>query len=377
MNPFVGIQCWCGSGRPMRDCHGRPEPDENAPWRAAETLRRLQEKGTCFHAQAGTSTCSKTLTKAHTVRRAADLTPIARRGHVYAFAPSLSGLIETNGKPKARLVGINRASTFTGFCSKHDNDTFSPLEKAPISGSRQQILLLFYRSLARELHFKRANAASTEHIRQMPLGIDYAVEVRFREHLDAYLRGLQIGLQRLDEIKRKLDEQLVSANYDDVRAVLFWLDRPSDVVASGVSNIEIDFSDIHLHDLADLSKPAPMLSISILNEGSRSVVVLAWPSDSDAPARRLVSSLCALPDSEIPSAILRLLFDSIDNLFMRPEWWESLIRRDREALELQMAQGTPLGLIEGAPLGMYSERSLKDDGRRLVNWRLRSTTFVE
>jgi len=47
--------------------------------------------------------------------------------------------LEKGKLPTAKLMGINVASTFTGFCSYHDNLIFEPIEKQPFQNSLQQI----------------------------------------------------------------------------------------------------------------------------------------------------------------------------------------------------------------------------------------------
>ena len=99
--------------------------------------------------------CSRTVAKAHTVPQSS-LKEIAEGGHVRWFVPSIKGLKEhgTAFRPVRRGVGV--ASTFTGFCARHDDQIFSPLEKFPLEGSPEQCFLVGYRALARELHIKSA-----------------------------------------------------------------------------------------------------------------------------------------------------------------------------------------------------------------------------
>lgn len=71
---------------------------------------------------------------------------------------------------RPNLVGLKQASTFTGFCGRHDDVTFAPLEKRPFEGTDEQIFLLAYRVLCLELFLKRADMESTPAKREFDRG---------------------------------------------------------------------------------------------------------------------------------------------------------------------------------------------------------------
>ena len=55
-----------------------------------------------------------------------------------------------------KKIGINNASTFTGFCQKHDDQLFSSLEKETFAKTEEQCFKLAFRSFAREYYTKSA-----------------------------------------------------------------------------------------------------------------------------------------------------------------------------------------------------------------------------
>ena len=101
------------------------------------------------------SGCSPSPSKAHTISRAAALSPIAEKGHVVTLLPDLSSLVREKPRLDARTIGINDASTFLGFCGAHDSQLFAPIDQQ-FTPSRHTALLLHYRALSMELHKKRA-----------------------------------------------------------------------------------------------------------------------------------------------------------------------------------------------------------------------------
>jgi hypothetical protein len=108
--------CWCGSGKKYKKCHlHRDNEKPNAPWQIDKKFKRLLEQRQCLAPDKWKHDCSQQIAKAHTVPRSGSLARIARDGHVYAYKASFQELQRTEGVVKPRLMGINKASTFTGF----------------------------------------------------------------------------------------------------------------------------------------------------------------------------------------------------------------------------------------------------------------------
>ena len=126
--------CWCGSKKKFKHCHLGREREQRLPLDAVRAhVEQEWNERLCLHPLAGPTSCSK-VSNAHTLQRAGILTSIAEQGHVLTFYGS------RNRKP--RRVGIGKASTFTGFCARHDDSTFAPVEKQAFSASQHQCSLL-------------------------------------------------------------------------------------------------------------------------------------------------------------------------------------------------------------------------------------------
>jgi hypothetical protein len=70
-----------------------------------------------------------------------------------------------------------------------------------------------------------------------------------------------------------------------------------------------------------------------------------------------------LGDSDLPHAIVRMVFGHMENLYWRPDWWESLFRETRERLLNRFHTGVH-------PLIEIPHDFLCDDGLRAVRWRV-------
>src|SRR5258706_2960259 len=70
--------------------------------------------------------------------------------HVVQFRLTTEDRVNKPGRLEAHRVGINDATTFPGFCERHDNDLFACLERQVFSATREQLHALTYRSICRE-----------------------------------------------------------------------------------------------------------------------------------------------------------------------------------------------------------------------------------
>jgi hypothetical protein len=101
--------------------------------------------------------CPRPAISAHTVQNARTLELLQRDGHLKAFKQRLDG----EGKLSLVIedVGRNNATTFEGFCAQHDTGLFLPVDTRPLDiFSSEQLFLLAYRSVAREIHAQMSGA---------------------------------------------------------------------------------------------------------------------------------------------------------------------------------------------------------------------------
>ena len=158
--------CWCGSGKKFKHCH--LDRDKLSPF-TIEDLYQKQKKAldikVCFAENFNFEQCSGGIIKAHSLSKKASIERIARKQHVYGFNWSIKK-IKGNGRSLVpKKFGIREASTFTGFCQKHDGVLFKPLDTAPFLPTSEQIGLLMYRVLCREIMGKMRMAQSAAVLR--------------------------------------------------------------------------------------------------------------------------------------------------------------------------------------------------------------------
>lgn len=350
--------CWCGSQKKFKHCHLSRE--QETPVRIHDyikVMRKLHEKGYCLHPKANQTVCVGPIVRAHTVQRNGGLSRIARDGHVYTF---LSGdRIADNQLVTPSLVGIKKASTFTGFCSWHDNQTFEPIEHFPFQSTPQHTFLLGYRALSHELYKKKAAIDLTfpYQLQHLDKGRSLSQQINTQHLLHTLIASYRIGLRDLVHYKTAYDQALLASNFSEANYYVLRLDKTPEFLCASPLAPDFDFAGELLQDPMNISLVLDHLVFSMIATDSGGAVIFSWLGQSKA-AVQLVKSLDVLSDKELPHAIVRFAFEYFENIFASPIWWESLDTTAQQHLLKRQASGLP---STGKAVDC-----LTDDGLRVV-----------
>lgn len=360
--------CWCGSGRKYKKCHlGRESLPRLKPWEADADLKRAASVKYCLAPDALKGECSGQVVRAHTVPKRGSLRQIARNGHVYsAFPIDVRSLDRNLGTIQPRLLGINRASTFTGFCSVHDKSIFRKVEDEPFAASREQCFLLGYRAFAREIFFKKAAAQVLSGLRDADRGMPFEDQLALQTQTRKMNDGTSACLRDNVQEKARYDKILTNRNFELVRAYVILLEDAPPVMCSGAFFPEHDFDGNHLQDLLKLDVKVDMLTLSSFYGGENGAVVFTWLPGENAACERFISSLKGIPGNLLTDALVRLLFN-FENLHISPDWWESLTESQRSSLTLRLTASSHPAI---------ERLGLEEDGISYGNWHINGSFSV-
>ena len=304
-------------------------------------FKRLSRRGRCLHFAAG-SRCDRII-GAHSIQNAGQLSLIEEGGHVIQVSADLSLMRKNNGNPGWARVGVNRASTFPGFCGKHDNELFESIDNQALVPNDHQVFLYAYRCVCRE-YFVKENAANLmgefTKSKQLPDGLG--------ELVMASGIGHSIGFESLKEHKRRYDESLERAAYSDIQYVCFLSDDPWSIQLSGLLYPDYDFYGQCLQDIADPSVTPALITYFTAPVGGGWAFVFAWHRSSSDICRQFLSSLAGhCRHGKSPAdALLRMTFSCCENHAIRPSWWAKLKEEHRisitERASLMMDPAVPV-----------------------------------
>lgn len=353
--------CWCGSGKKYKKCHLHREDQEPIqPWEIDKEFKRVLEQRRCLAPSVWKQNCSSQISRAHSVPRSGSLSRIARDGHVYSLRVSVKQLMKTDGSMKPQLVGINKASTFTGFCSRHDRSIFAPLENMPFTATPEQCFLLSYRAFARETFTKQAMHSLSGYHRLMDRGRTADLQYLIQTHAAALENGYFFTERDLRYRKSVCDEILITQSYHRARAYVIELEEVPLVMCCGAFYPEQDFDG---HEMQDLSNPDLVphsIAVTSFHGGKHGAFVLSWVDEYDPICVPFAESLHGIGDDALTDALLRLLFGHFENIHIQPHWWENL---STDLQEVLMAR-----FHESVQSSFRRIGFLTDDGVRFRPW---------
>lgn len=293
-----------------------------------KTQKQLSNKGRCLHYENGIR-CNEII-KAHSIQRNRSLSAIADKGHVYRISTDIGALKKNKGRLTYEKCGINKVSTFLGFCKRHDNELFEPIDNYPLIPTDQQVLLYAYRSLCREL-FVKENALELVN-NQLENGVD---QKAINKLLLGYKRGISFGLDNLKRHKEDYDTSLSENSYFNIRYVIFISKQKPTIAFSGLFYPDFDFMGRMLQDLGDHKSKLQLLSFCSAPMDNGWAFLFAWHKASSDVCVEFMKSLATMIHDDINSLrdyLFRLAITNCENLAISPKWWENLTEDIKETI---------------------------------------------
>lgn len=172
--------CWCGSGKKQKKCHGTSsDASKEITSPLIQEMDRLQDEFdsdpmAIFNDERDrkkfiydnlirkmddwekSRVCSfvncldSSIPRSHTIQKSGPLFKIAENGHVMSVFPDFF----SPSFPVVKKIGLRDASTFPGFCVKHEQ-IFNSFEKSKTFNIDWDYTLQLYRTVCREIVVKR------------------------------------------------------------------------------------------------------------------------------------------------------------------------------------------------------------------------------
>lgn len=333
-------RCWCGSGRKWKKCHlGRESRPPPIPGEQVSRLYREFQKGYCSHPEASPDTCSDKIVRAHTVQRRGGIAAIAESGHVISAKSAMQDLFKNNGAFVPRKVGVRSASTFMGFCAKHDNSMFQPVEKQSFTLTPQSCFLLGFRASSYELFAKRAEVRSIPRMREFDSGRPFGFQCQWQEEMNLREYGAKLGLADLERWKRRHDRIFLNGRFEEYRYVGVTFSSILPVVGCGAFHPEFDFAGNPLQRIDCGDEILEHVSFNFTVLDGRSVLVIGWLGEHKGPAEAFGRSFMDVADGQKANLGIQLAVEHLENIYFRPSWWDGLSNGIRKALKARMRSG--------------------------------------
>ena len=330
----IAFEAWSKDGKTYRGPIGLKKSQDFVLGDYLSQIAELKQTGRCLHFEAGTR-CTEPI-EAHSIQKSGTLSLIAQSGYVYVPSRNFSDTKRNFGGVVFAKQGINTVSTFRGFCGKHDNELFEPIDNFPLEPTPEQITLYAYRSLCREVFVKENAVTVFRGLSGLP-NRNQANDAIF----NSVLKGSHTALENLMRQKSKIEILLKSKCFDSMRWVLFRSHQKPSVVFSGLLCPDYDFLGRPLQDLSNHRLERDLVTFSFAPMSDGWGFLLAWYDDSSKTCMPLVRSLATQVSDggNLGDSLFRFVVSSSENLAMSPIWWESLSISQRSEIEQAASYG--------------------------------------
>jgi hypothetical protein len=267
--------------------------------------------------------CSGKIVRAHSLQRAS-FQAHAKNGHVYEIDPFK---VEPDGHWPT-LVGINKATTFTGFCEHHDGRLFKSIETSNFAALPQQFFMHHYRALAlafysREYKGKVLETAYAENSQIPNVGSLKQLEERVR-----------INKRDADELRQHrdfYDRHLKTGNWAAVEGYAWIGNKVPDFFAADYFGARKNLQGTIVQDTKSL-RPLRWISLTVTTAADNRALVLLCAEKGSPLLTTCVASLRRLPRDRRTMAVVNYILHHTENFIMLPKWWDGLQERTKKLI---------------------------------------------
>ncbi|ALO35410.1 hypothetical protein CMT41_12290 [Colwellia sp. MT41] len=321
--------CWCGSGNKYKNCHLiRANEVSHSIRRIIAGFKEKTNHKECMHPEASKQNCSKKIINAHTIQKKGPLKFIVDdTNHVYSFG------MDQYGRNEISKLGWQKASTFKGFCGKHDKELFSVIEDVPYNNGQDQNFIAGYRAYALEYFKKISMIKAVPFMRDnIDRGMTYEDQVVFQQNLHAMKLGFFKGI---DDFKTSLDIFTGSyklQQFDDFESVAIYFTGELNLVVSGCFTPEFTIEGEEIQSLDLDAVFVENIAINTLSTENGFAIVFSWPSQFTKCAI-FIDSLLNIEHQLLPSRLVELIFSYIENSYFSMDWLNGLDNEKRVTIE--------------------------------------------
>ncbi|NJM11300.1 MAG: hypothetical protein HC889_04875 [Synechococcaceae cyanobacterium SM1_2_3] len=292
-------------------------------------LKCQSARGRCLHFADG-ERCNEIIS-AHSIQKKGQLGLIAENGHVYKIIADLSTLKKSGGYLLPKKIGVNKVSTFLGFCKHHDNALFKIIDNLPLEPLAKQIVLYAYRCICREYFVKENAIAVLDKMMGHPeLGNTKKL------FLNSTRIGHSLGLEGLKHHKSFYEKALLASEYEEFEFTYFTSSSRCSLQLSGLLYPNYDFIGNKLQDLGNWHSPLDLITFFTAPTREGWAFGFGWHASSNKTCVPFLQSLASYISSggKPEDALLRFSLSCCENHAIRISWWDTLPEYSKkEAIE--------------------------------------------
>ncbi|NSY17723.1 hypothetical protein [Neorhizobium sp. AL 9.2.2] len=292
---------------------------------------------------------SPSISKSHTVQRTGPITGLIEKGHV--LTPHFS-----DGELQLKRVGASEASTFPGFCSKHEL-IFGEFERKSLIDTAVAVELQVFRTICREIRRKRYDVEWLERTySEMMLRFETKAREEARTH-DVIFEGAQIedgvfGVAQTHILTGNRALSSLESLYDQHFPTIERTGESKLYIASIQGDILIPVALSGLIDY-EVESRSVTLVCGVIPQSQGSLIYLAGSDKDKDVINRYIRGLKT--DLSLIDLVEAWMVFHTDHWFLRPSVWDP-IPADRKSKILE-------DMFDLSPHGPNYHRSIFDELR--------------
>lgn len=258
--------CPCKSGKKFKKCCIDKSIEEKyfeAINSSMNNLKNLARIKGCLHPE--NDKCEGKIVKAHAIQNNKILKRISENGHLVTMDERELGIFQTS-----EFRGRKIATTFKGFCQKHDKQTFQPIEDSEIIPTEEQIFLFTYRTLAWHFQKKKEQINAADILSANMKGQGYPIKND---------KGLDTGfeLAERDNIMEitNFNRALIGKEFSKVSSFVWEIPYEVDFAISMVNEINHDILGNKINDLSNEER-TKKLYLNIIPVNHSTLCIWSW-----------------------------------------------------------------------------------------------------
>lgn len=261
-------------------------------------------------------------------------------------------------------IGKSNASTFFGFCDKHDTELFSTIENKEFDGSDEHCFLHSYRSFAHSYHRKKEERKGVT--TNNPVNNSYTDEYK-----EQWLKGNEYAISDLDYYRKDLDVWIEKKDYSQLEYFTVVFPELFPIACSSLISPFYSLRGKAMNNHSDPSIPWSAIMLTVLPDFTQTIVIFAcFPNDESGI--RFLDELTELNDYKFKKVLTSILIFFSENTFFSPSLWNRLGTSKQRILCDEIEKGIKLGFLEMPNQFEYAKLNLFDDRysyERLENYR--------
>lgn len=322
--------CLCGSPRKFKDCCWGLTDEQIQNKINGISINNAGKKANikiCLYPDQ--TQCSEKIIRAHGLQNNKILTKLAVNGDVYTINVSFD---KAGPEIKLKKQGRKEATTFTGFCGKHDKEVFAPIEDVDYQpGNTKQEMLFAFRALAREWHTK---------LKSKNMIADLVVK-HSSDEIPAFLEGIELALNDIEKEMLAFQEALLAGVSNRISTQRIVLDGEANFAVSACITMSHDFNGNRLEHFTPHPWLTPdQLFITIFPQGGKTYCLFSYDATASETFAFLYEQLTNKDSVEQKQLLSRLVVQYSENIVYSPKYIESLTEQQRNLLEAKVAEST-------------------------------------